>query len=557
MPQPSERAPRKESADVSETSRPKSAVGEGNEPAETAALPARMLGEYRLLRRLGRGGMAEVYLAEQTSLKRNVAIKVLRKERVTDEVYLKRFKTEAMAAAALSHPNIVNVYAIGEHEGTHYIVQEYVQGMNLRDLLVRKGPPDAGAAVHIMRQVARALEAAHAAGIVHRDIKPENIMITRKADVKVADFGLAQLTQQGQRLNLTDVGMTMGTPLYMSPEQVSGSKLDARSDLYSLGVTSYHMLSGSPPFRGETALSVAVQHLKQKPESLEEIRPDLPKLLCRIVHKMLAKKPDERYQSATAVLRDLKKLGELAEPEAAARGAEESRDEVSVVDRIEGNFFARGVKSLWRAPDRSLARYAWGVILFGLLVGGASAGIGWVLREPDPFAARSRGTASVENKGTAARQYFYAMTLRNDIPAWKAVVDYYPADRLHRMLALKQLATLHLEKREYDEAEKHFEELATTGGSESGLKAFGQAGLAVIQYVRGEYQNSQATIAELAKSNGYRDLDLWMRGLVADTIRRNQRHLQEDLANSLKRLLDDAEQAPGPGEPRGDRPGGE
>src|SRR5579872_7291878 len=165
-------------------------------PEETHDLLNKMLGDFLILRRLGRGGMAEVYLAEQTQLKRNVAVKVLHKDRVTDATYLKRFKTEAMAAGSLSHPNIIQVLMIGEQDGTQYIAQEYVPGMNLREYLARKGPPELALALHIMKQVAAALQAAHSAGIVHRDIKPENIMITRKGDVKVADFGLAQLDRK-------------------------------------------------------------------------------------------------------------------------------------------------------------------------------------------------------------------------------------------------------------------------------------------------------------------------------------------------------------------------
>ena len=161
----------------------KSAGGAADEknrqPAED--LSERSLGEFRLLRRLGRGGMAEVYLAEQTSLARQVAVKLLRAELLADETYLKRFKTEAMAAAGLNHPNIVQVYVIGEADGMHYIAQEYVQGQNLREYLVRKGPPDLAVALHLMKQVAAALQAAGAAGIVHRDIKPENILITAAA----------------------------------------------------------------------------------------------------------------------------------------------------------------------------------------------------------------------------------------------------------------------------------------------------------------------------------------------------------------------------------------
>ncbi len=276
------------------------------EAAADADLSGRTLGDYRLLRRLGRGGMAEVYLADQASLRRQVALKVLKSGLASDDVYVKRFHQEAQAAAALVHANIVQVYEVGRIDGVHYIAQEYVQGNNLRELLVRQGPPDARLAIRIMRQAAAALYRASERGIVHRDIKPENIMLTRAGEVKVADFGLARVTRDGDALNLTQVGVTMGTPLYMSPEQVEGKPIDHRSDIYSLGVTCYHMLTGAPPFRGETALSVAVQHLKSQPERLENLRPDLPTALCRIVHKMLEKDASHRYNSARELLKDLR-----------------------------------------------------------------------------------------------------------------------------------------------------------------------------------------------------------------------------------------------------------
>jgi tRNA A-37 threonylcarbamoyl transferase component Bud32 len=271
----------------------------------TRDLSGRQLGDYRLLRRLGQGAMAEVYLAEQISLQRNVALKVLRADLADDETYIRRFSLEAQAAASLVHTNIVQVYEVGHVDGVHYIAQEYVAGANLQQHLRRKGPPGAGRAIQIMRQVAAALEKAGDAGIVHRDIKPDNVMLTRDGEVKVADFGLARNTAAGKSVDLTQVGVTMGTPLYMSPEQVEGGRLDTRSDIYSFGVTCFHMLAGRPPFEGETSLAVAVQHLNKQPPWLADARPDLPDLLCQIVHRMLAKRPDERYQSAAAIIEAL------------------------------------------------------------------------------------------------------------------------------------------------------------------------------------------------------------------------------------------------------------
>jgi serine/threonine-protein kinase len=222
--------------------------------------------------------MAEVYLAEQFPLKRWVAVKILRPELADDPTCVKRFEREAQAAASLVHANIVQIHEVGHVDGLHYIVQEYVQGQNLRDWLIRNGPPLLQPALSIMRQIAAALGKAAEQGVIHRDIKPENIMITSAGEVKVADFGLARVIRENdaEATSLTQAGITMGTPLYMSPEQVEGRALDHRSDLYSFGVLCYHMLTGKPPFVGDTALAVAVQHVKKQPRGLEMQPPDLP-----------------------------------------------------------------------------------------------------------------------------------------------------------------------------------------------------------------------------------------------------------------------------------------
>src|SRR5438105_4477117 len=272
-------------------------------------LSGRRIGDYQHLRRLGRGGMADVYLAEQLSLRRQVALKVLRKNLAGDDAYIRRFQHEAQAAAKLVHANIVQIYEVGCIDGTYFISQEYVPGQNLKQLLARLGHGvDAVQAVNIIRQVAAGLHKAAEQKIIHRDIKPENIMITPGGEVKVADFGLARVVRDGEALNLTQVGITMGTPLYMSPEQVEGRPVDPRSDLYSSGVTCYHMLSGHPPFDAPTAPHLAAQHRETDPKRLEVVCPHLPDGLCRIVHKMLAKKPDDRYQRAIDLLKDLKTL---------------------------------------------------------------------------------------------------------------------------------------------------------------------------------------------------------------------------------------------------------
>jgi eukaryotic-like serine/threonine-protein kinase len=272
-------------------------------------LTGRTLGDFQVLRKIGQGGMGQVYLARQLSLKRQVALKILRDDHTANPVALKRFQAEAEAVARISHPNIVQVHAVGEHDGLRYMALEYVDGRNLRDHLDRKGPPDLPVAVAVLKQVAAALQRAAEAGLVHRDVKPENILLTRKVEVKVTDFGLSRyFATDGEPLSLTQSGMTLGTPLYMSPEQVQGQAVDHRSDLYSFGVTAYHLLAGFPPYKGNTAFEVAAKHVQQDPEPLGTFRPDLPADLLALVHRLMAKRPAERYQGAKDVIRDLGKI---------------------------------------------------------------------------------------------------------------------------------------------------------------------------------------------------------------------------------------------------------
>jgi len=278
-------------------------------PEPLVDLTGRTLGDFHILRKLGQGGMGYVYLARQQSLKREVALKFLRKELVDNPVALQRFQAEAEAVARISHPNIVQVYSLGEQDGFRFMALEYVEGRNLRDFLDRKGALELPVALTIFRQIAAALQRAGELGLVHRDIKPENILLNRKAEVKVTDFGLSRYFAGEQKpLSLTQSGMTLGTPLYMSPEQVQGKPVDHRSDLYSFGVTAYHALTGQPPFRGQNAFDVAVQHVQNEPEPLELLRPDLPPDLCALVRKLMAKNADDRYQSAKDVMRDLARI---------------------------------------------------------------------------------------------------------------------------------------------------------------------------------------------------------------------------------------------------------
>ncbi len=422
------------------------------------------IGEFSLIRLLGKGGMAEVWLAEQHSLKRNVALKLLKPELTSDDTYVRRFQAEAKAAGGLTHNNIVQVYSVGQADGRHYIAQEYVQGSTLKSFLQKKGALDLQTALHIMRQVASALQVAAEKGIVHRDIKPENIMLTRKGEVKVADFGLAQL-MGGERLNLTQEGTTMGTPLYMSPEQVNGKKLDQRSDLYSFGVTCYHMLAGETPFRGESAIAVAMQHLQNTPRDLAARRPDLPKALCEIVHRMLAKEPDDRYPNAQKVLADLKKL------------AKSLKDD-GVADDLELKLFDPA------DPTPSLVtRRPWLVLsLLCVLTGAASAGMGWSLR---PRVPESQGSP-VPRASSAEEQFQMALLKVNDPEYFAAVKKNFPdpANVYFHQLAAEQLVFIAL--RDIANPERHsmikeqLDHLAAINKESQQKAAIGRAYLAVF-----------------------------------------------------------------------------
>ena len=253
--------------------------------------------------------MGEVYLATQLSLNRPVALKVLRSNFASNPTYLGRLRTEATAVAKLNHPNIVHVYTLGCIDQINFIAMEYVQGTNLRDYIIKKGALDLPLAFSIMRQTGQAIGAAGEVGLVHRDVKPENILITKKGRVKVADFGLCR-DQEGAAGHLTQSGVTMGTPLYMSPEQAQGHSIDHRSDLYSLGVTFYHMLAGVPPFHAETALALALKQVREAPRSMLIHRPDLPPELDRLVLKLMAKSPRIGTSRPREMLADLAKMRE-------------------------------------------------------------------------------------------------------------------------------------------------------------------------------------------------------------------------------------------------------
>jgi eukaryotic-like serine/threonine-protein kinase len=434
-----------------------------------------ILDDFRVEKILGRGGMGEVYLATQVSLNRSVALKVLRPDFASNPTYLGRLKTEATAVAKLNHPNIVHVYTLGCVDDIHFIAMEYVQGTNLRDYIAKKGALDLPLAYSIMKQTGQAIGAAGEIGLIHRDVKPENILLTRKGRVKVADFGLCR-DQDGQRMHLTQSGVTMGTPLYMSPEQAQGHEVDHRSDLYSLGVTFYHMLAGAPPFRAESALALALKQVRETPRSMLVHRADLPSELDNLVLKLMAKSPAARYQSAGEMLADLTKLRDVLHVDSAPTLADDGSS-AGVDAALSTRSSAAGGSALAAADDspvaKSMLSHAASVgqtataslsrLSAGLIAAIMSAGVvlgaiaGWTNRSPDVMAVPSDATAAVpvlwldpswsavSRKATAEDQLHYALleALQDDrVAAFLAVPGFFSHSHDQVSKAYTQLARI-------------------------------------------------------------------------------------------------------------------
>ncbi|HAQ23743.1 MAG TPA: Stk1 family PASTA domain-containing Ser/Thr kinase [Acidimicrobiaceae bacterium] len=276
-------------------------------------------GRYELHRQVARGGMADVYLARDLLLDRPVAVKVLFDEFSRDPSFVERFRREAQAAAALSHPNVVNVFDWGEEQGTYFIVMEYVEGRSLAEILRTDGPLPADRAAEVVSDIAAALAFAHRNGLVHRDVKPGNVLVTANGHVKVADFGIATALVGG-RSDLTQSGSVMGTATYFSPEQAQGRPVDPRSDLYSLGIVLYEMVLGRPPFTGETPVAVAYRHVQDSPLGLRAAGAPVAESLEAITLKLLAKNPVNRYPTAEDLRSDLRRYLDGAHDLRAAPG---------------------------------------------------------------------------------------------------------------------------------------------------------------------------------------------------------------------------------------------
>jgi serine/threonine-protein kinase len=370
---------------------------------------------------------------------------------------------------------------------------------------------------------------------VHRDIKPENILITRKGEAKVTDFGLAQLAESEQKVQLTQVGVTMGTPLYMSPEQINGDAIDHRSDIYSFGVTCYRMLAGRPPFRGETSLTLAMQHLTKTPEPLGSLRSDLPPVMGEIVHKMMARAPADRYQHAREITQDLKRVARvLKEDQPEGAGASKTPKGGVPTERPRN----------WREAffQWTLARHAIVLAVAAALVAGGSAALGWWLRPKDPLAFTVKKQDLVPKQATAKEQFDRARNgLPTDEAAWLAVLNYFPEDRTYTPEAKERLAVLYLKTRRNDEAKKLFDDLESMGRENPNAQAAGVAGNAVVASLQKNYLESQRLIVYSLKDLPHiRDQiipELWM--LLQHAGRENALHLGEEANKQLKELLEE------------------
>ena len=494
-----------------------------NQPASQTAsqdLTGQQLGDYQVLRRIGSGGMAEVYLAEQRSLSRQVALKVLHANLATDNSYIQRFAQEARAAASLVHPNIVQIFEVGQIEGIHFIAQEYVPGKNLGQVLERQGALDQGLVLDVMRQVVSALCKSHELGIVHRDIKPENVMLSHSGAVKVADFGLARVTSTDTK-TLTQVGVAMGTPLYMSPEQIEGRALDIRSDIYSLGVTCYHLLTGSAPFDGETALAIAMQHVNATPEPLENVQRGLSSALARTVHQMIAKKAENRPANPGELLLALRSLATAA----AEEGWAEKPEAWSLADWIavdQGRDSHLQLSELMRQQtELQTAPRKWraSAVVLSLIAGVLFAS----LLRSDAY-LRGSQAPTIPRRETVEAQLYHAK-LTNSPAAWESVQLWFPQADPYLLQLAKQGLVRHylLVSQQYQRALseiRQLEDASLADPSNDRLAAFVFASKAITCANLGRAREAQAALDQLTPER-------------RDLLRAAEKQISDLLSNSI------------------------
>ncbi len=549
-------------------------------------------GEYRILRKLGVGGMASVWLGRHHLLGRLTAIKILRREFSSDERSVRRFIQEARAAASLEDPSIVRIYEIGTvpasrvrfssssaldrrgGDGTdrdlfqsggkpwrrffrrpdppvHFIAEEYVPGMNLGLYVRRHGPLSPRQAFVVLWRTAEALRTAANAGVIHRDIKPENILLGDSGEVKVADFGLAFCpeTRENADLSLTRVGVTLGTPLFMSPEQAKGEALDIRSDLYSLGVTTFWMLTGRAPFTGETPLSVLVQHLNAPRPSIGEFRPDLSPVWGKTLTRLMAQKREDRFDSPDQFLSELKERqkeffispptpdGEPEDesyfsdlslaPEEGGDGSDPDRILPPSSDGSHPTFFARSEDALRftreldalettrelqkslttitalqkgeRRPRRILLPLLLTLASF-LLLALLTAFVRTRFFPPDvplPLDAE----VGIQRFDSVEEQWVFATQLGTS-DAWQSVIDFFPDASYWTERARKQQAYALMREERFEEARQVFDELVASPVGDRSLLAFVAAGRAWLSALAGDFEEASSILSELRTRPG-------------------------------------------------------
>ena len=423
----------------------------------------RTIGDFLVESPIGQGGMGTVYRGRQLSLGRPVALKFLRPGPGIDARAVARFESEARLAASLNHPNVVQIYALGACDDLPFIAMELVQGRNLGQILSDRvdaglGPLPVEECIAAMRQAALGLQAAAELGLVHRDIKPENLMITPKGVVKVADFGLARdLRLQGR--SLTETGFTLGTPLYMSPEQVLGRDVDARSDLYSLGMTFWHLLACRPPLTAESPFLLGMKQVNESPGDIRAIRPDCPTEIAELLGRLIAKRPEDRPADVSEALEVLNRHDTGRPPAelvaAAEAGAAATARSTIATLPFDTAGYQTGTRTLRLPVGPIVARRFWlrwfgvaaagfaGAFLFGRLSRRRARRTAGAAAQAWPPSLGLADWARIERRDTAERQYRFAQIRADEadrIAAWLAVPGYFPNDSDWAWRAYVQLA---------------------------------------------------------------------------------------------------------------------
>ncbi len=486
-------------------------------------LTNRQLGGYRVLHRLGSGGMSDVYLAFQENLHRHVALKVMRVDLAASPEHVKRFLQEARAAASMVHPNIVQVYDVGEQQNLQYIAQEYIAGCSLRSYIQRVRSLRVDETVSILMQISAALSKSASIGIVHRDIKPDNILLTPDGEVKVADFGLSRAHTSKE--NLTEVGVALGTPTYMSPEQVQGQPVDIRSDLYSLGVTAYQMLTGRPPFEGETALALAVQHVQNKPPDILKLRPDVPPKLVAIINRLLEKKAEDRFVSPNELNRALRELADVLPAPLPTDRPLPLPNLVVESPLIGGEHTAALEKAaladrLRESQKRRKLFYAAGLLGISAIGCGIAYRLTSSIPIPNILPRPTPSELGIERKSTVQEQF--ALALLKDSPAyWTAVETYFPQSssplaEVYCCKAWLHLSWYALRREKPLEANQHLSKIASVKNLDSVLDALYHATL----YWRASIQDDLPTveIERVSFSGKYASLSDSQKDVVKQTL---------------------------------------